>query len=199
MAVVLICTLPATWFGYKLRQANREKGAVAFVQQHGGTIKYGWPRELFGQWFPDTAWQIDFRNTHFRGQTIDLGPLSSLQNVEILRLQHIQVRDLTPLAQLKNLRVLNLYSTQVGDLTPLAELENLEGLALIYTQDSDLAPLAELENLQFLSLNYSQISDLTPLAQLKSLEDLDLVGTHVSDEQVRALQEALPNCQIHYK
>ena len=88
--------------------------------------------------------------------------------------------DVAPLADLKNIeniRWLNLRDTQVSDLTPLAEADNLPWLCLENTQVSDIAPLAELDNLQWLWLG----------------------GARVSDEQVQALQQALPNCNIRLK
>ena len=45
----------------------------------------------------------------------------------------------------------------------------------------------------------TQVYDLTPLAELEHLEELDIRETLVSDQQVQALQQALPNCDIQFE
>ena len=61
---------------------------------------------------------------------------------------------------------------------------------------TDLAPLAQATELTTLVLNGTQVSDLTPLHGLTKLGHLRIEGAPVSDEQVKALQEALPELEI---
>ena len=79
----------------------------------------------------------------------------------------------------------------------VAGIENLERLSIHDSQFTDLTPLAKLTNLKILNLRDCRVTDPTPLAKLTELEWLDLSGTQVTDAQIKQLQQALPNCQIH--
>jgi Leucine-rich repeat (LRR) protein len=66
------------------------------------------------------------------------------------------------------------------------------------TPVKEVTPLTTLNNLKELNLNSTQVKDVMCLAGSKNLESLHLYGTPVSEEQIDALQEALPNCEISY-
>ena len=51
-------------------------------------------------------------------------------------------------------------------------------------------------NLKKISLTNTPVNDVSALESLKQLTWVGLFGTPVSDEQVTALQQALPNCKI---
>ena len=60
----------------------------------------------------------------------------------------------------------------------------------------DAEPLSRLTTMQ--SLGLAEVNDLTPLAALTTLKRLDLRGCPVIQDQVEALQAALPNCKIEH-
>lgn len=130
----------------------------------------------------------------------DLSPIAGLADLKRLYIDRTSVSDLAPLAGLSNLQRLTLFmNRQVNDLRPLAELSNLRELSIAGPRDNpirDLRPLAKLSNLRYLDIGLTSASDLTPLAELSNLEFLSLSAPSISDEQVKALQEALPGCKI---
>ncbi len=162
----VLLTLVCVWFGWQVNQANRQRKAVAWVLEMGGSVEYDYEVDGAGNIIADSPELLrDF-----------------YQQVEVVHLiRDTQVSDLTPLANLQSLKTLGLGATQIRDLTPLANLQSLESLYLGDTQVSDLTPLANLQSLKTLGLSDTQVSDLTPLANLKSLERLVLINTQVSD------------------
>ena len=126
----------------------------------------------------------------------DLTPFAECQNLRWIELNDTQVSDLAPLAGLKKLGVLYVSRSPVRDITPLAGIKSLFELRLDGTQVTDLSPLAGLENLAELSLQNTPVTDLTPLYGLKNLRWLDLTATSISEEQMSAIRQALPGCQI---
>ena len=124
-----------------------------------------------------------------------LGP-----RVRELSFVRLQSGGLTTVAGLTSLRALDLYQSQESDLSPIANLVGLEKLYLNGARVRDVGPLARLMNLKILDLDNTLINDVTPLTALTSLRILHLPGSmQVSDEQVAALQQALPNCEIERK
>ena len=149
----------------------------------------------------------------------DVSQLAGLTELEWLTLRETPVSDITPLARLKRLERLNLIDTQVRNLSPLSGLSNLEGLHLIGSPVTDLSPLSKLTKLEEISLGDTLVRDLSPLASLPDLRILHLDGTQATDlqaqlrdlttltdlrihdpsfsnDQLRALQRALPNCRV---
>jgi hypothetical protein len=94
------------------------------------------------------------------------------------------------------------------DLTPLTRLSSLQslnvgGMDLDYTErvgelqrQRDLTPLVKLPNLRWINLSHCWLPDLTPLARLPKLTVLILYETDVTQDQIDALQAALPNCEV---
>ena len=182
--LLLFMLVVCVTLGWKVERARKQREAVSWIQQSGGTVIYDyeilrsvrngrshskvasnpkpsppgpkWLRELVG---------IDF-----------------VDDVVMVFLDHGgKITDVTPLAGLKNLERLDLCQSPVSDLTPLAGMKNLQSLWLSESQVSDLTPLAGLKNLEWLILRLTQVSDLTPLAGLTNLVYLDFRGTQVSD------------------
>jgi hypothetical protein len=101
------------------------------------------------------------------------------------------------------------HAGDLEDLTPLTGFANLQGLYcggmdLDYMDGEihfqrDLTPLVQLTNLRWLGLSRCEIRDLAPIAGLPNLKELLLDGTDVTEEQVAALQKALPNCEINVR
>ena len=84
----------------------------------------------------------------------------------------------------------------MSDLSPIAGLKNLGQICCDDTPVSDLSPWDNVLGLEVLNLDRTKVTDLTPLANLKNLTELHVQGTPVSEEQVKLLQQALPNCKI---
>ena len=113
---------------------------------------------------------------------LDLRPLATLINLEMLSLEGNWISDIRPLMGLKKLRRLHLSNNQIEDVRPLAGLTELRQLWLERNPIRDLAPLSGL-NLTDLNIsnNPIQVSDISPLAALKELRTLDLLNSGISD------------------
>ena len=114
---------------------------------------------------------------------LDLRPLASLINLEVLSLKGHGISDISPLAGLKKLQRLHLSNNQIEDISPLQGLMNLTHLGLGGTNisDSDLSSLSALTSLRYLDLWGNQISDLSPISALTSLIALDLPDNQISN------------------
>jgi Leucine-rich repeat (LRR) protein len=141
---------------------------------------------------------LELTELNLRGnQVSDLRPLAKLRKLDTFTLAEELVIDLGPLSELDQLIMLNLENcSELRDIGPLAGCRNLYNVSLDRTKVTDLTPLAGLMKLHHLQLNETPVTDLSPLAGLKNLERLHLDGTQVSNQQVEALQQALPNCYI---
>jgi Leucine-rich repeat (LRR) protein len=126
------------------------------------------------------------------GLSVELDPLASIENLEVLVLPHYPIRDLAPLHGLSRLRVVDLSFTPIDSVESLRELHALRELRLRATQVGNLEPLRGLARLASLDVAHTAVSDIAPLESLPELRQLYLVGTSVSDEQVAALQNARP-------
>lgn len=128
----------------------------------------------------------------------DISPLKKFTKLQTLLLSGgNEISDLSPLSGLTELRDLQLSFNPVSDISPIEGLNNLTYLGAIYCQLSDISPLAELESLQYLYLSNNQITDISPLFELKKLSVLDISGNDgIKQEQIDALKEALPRCEI---
>ena len=126
----------------------------------------------------------------------NLAPLAKLTLLSMLGIGGKPIDDLTPLTGLRNLEILSVYDTQVSDLKPLASLNNLQTLRIIDTRVTDLTPISRLLNLKSLDLFRTQVTDFTPLVGLKNLNELGVSDDFVSKEQIVALRQMLPNCEI---
>ena len=114
---LVLLTLVCVWFGWQVNRANRERKAVAWVLEMGGSV-----------WYES---EVDDGNA-----IADAKPTSPewlrdfYDQVVVVELSGTQVHDLTALANLTSLQGLYLSGTQVHDLTPLANLKSLEWLVL---------------------------------------------------------------------
>jgi hypothetical protein len=85
----------------------------------------------------------------------------------------------------------------------LKGMANLRSLALGSTQvaDAGLQRLKELNRLERLRLSTTQVTD-AGLVHLKGLTGREMLDMRflpfVTDSEVRALEEALPNCEIRH-
>jgi Leucine-rich repeat (LRR) protein len=106
------------------------------------------------------------------------------------------IEDLTPVMGLSKLKLLDLTDTRVKDLSPIKELSNLKVLKLNHTLVRDLTPLQELSDLETLWIADTRVKDLTPLQHLRNLKLLDLRDTQFKQDQLDAVQKALPELKV---
>lgn len=216
LIVVLVLSLPLSWFGARLRKARRQRAAVEAIERAGGSWFYycstsgfstqpypTWLRGLLGDDFLFNVKMVDCGKTDFCDE--EARHLSSLPDLEWAILHDTQLTDtgLQCLEGLTRLQYLDLEGTNIGDagLEHLAGLTHLEVLSLDGTSitDARLEHLKGLINLVLLSLDSTQVSD-AGLEHLRGLglQMLILENTHVTPEGVKKLREALPNCEIEY-
>jgi hypothetical protein len=119
-----------------------------------------------------------------------------ITNVTNLSLLRNQISDLSVVIGLQELRALNLINNQVVDVSPLVGLQHLDTLLLAGNQITDVSPLTQVQGLKVLNLSNNQIADVSMLSSLTSLQTLLLVGNPIPEEQIAALQAALPNTTI---
>ena len=143
---------------------------------------------------------LEFYNLYLSDNSIS--PLSSLTNLKYLSIYDspydLRANNIQPLKTLVNLETLILSGLSIRDLSPLAGLKNLQNLGFYRAQVSNISPLANLTNLRSLSLNYTQVTDIQPIVNLKNLKQLYLYDSPVGNEQIKQLQQSLPNLQINH-
>ena len=193
--LTLVLALGLGWFMTELRQAGRQRRAVAAVVKRGGQVWYSdgsvadyvtyqlgnrasssarWLSRLFGDDFLLRAVEVDFP---CRGNPLP-GPAN---------FAGVHDDDLTAFQDLPRLHRLRLADTEVTDagLTHIERLSNLHELDLRNTQigDSGLRQLKRLNHLELLRLEGTRITDdgLAQLGGLLQLRELYLDGTPISD------------------
>ena len=171
--VFVLTTILCIWLGLKVRQVERQKAAVSWIESHGGYVTYDCQLYYDG---PDDAFLLpDPRPT-------PPGPrwLHDLIGVDYF---------ITPTA-------VSLFGDyELDDLSPLVNLTELTTLGVCCKVSTDFSPLVNLRNLKSLSLYCREVHDISPLLKLRKLTYLGLPSS-VPAEEVVKLRGALPNCQI---
>ncbi|MGE4354289.1 MAG: leucine-rich repeat domain-containing protein, partial [Oscillospiraceae bacterium] len=127
----------------------------------------------------------------------DISPLAASTGITELYLTGNDVSNIAALSGMKNLKELALDNCPVGNITPLSALKNLTSLSLQDCGLTDLTAIKGLTGLRELYLDNNKISDLTPLTGLSNLHYLYICDNKLTADQVRELQEALPDCSIY--
>lgn len=84
--------------------------------------------------------------------TVDLAPVSSLKNVEDLKIMAYHTKNLEKIAKMKSVKKLMLHSMDEEDLSFLSDMTGLEELSLMYVNNSFGPSLQYLENVKYLSI-----------------------------------------------
>lgn len=105
--------------------------------------------------------------------------------------------DILPIAELTKLKNLTLSENRLTSVAPLENLSDLTFLHLGGNNIEDISPLSGLSSLKTLYLDGNPIRDFAPLRALKSLTTLSIVDIDISEDELKSLQDALPNCSIH--
>ena len=104
--------------------------------------------------------------------------------------------DIVGLSSISSLESLSLADNDISNISPLASLTGLNFLQINGNKISDLSPLANLKNLKTLYIDNNPVEDFTPLHGLTALRTLSMKGVTITESQLKALQEALPDCKI---
>ena len=122
----------------------------------------------------------------------------ALESLESLYLKGTEVRDLAWLRGCTHLKDLDVGRTEVGNIRPLEHCGNLRSLYLSGTKvkDVDLEMISGLKELRELNLEDTNISRVGALAECTALRWVNVSGTGVSRRDIRALREALPDCNV---
>lgn len=122
-----------------------------------------------------------------------LTDLTELKSLSLICSEFKNTRLLSSMTELENLW---LRSTRIRDISPFRNFTRLRWLNLERTLVTDISALSHLENLTELWLDDTRVNDLSPLKGLAGLRKLGLCHVAIAAEEIRRLQDALPNCQI---
>lgn len=100
--------------------------------------------------------------------------------------------------EMKNEKIIDLRYEGIFDLSIFKNLIQLKEINFYGNQIINISPLEKLVNLKWLYLGRNQITDISPLKNLANLEKLNLSNNPISEQQIKELQEALPNCKISF-
>ncbi len=136
--------------------------------------------------------------TKNRHTQADFAAFRHCPDLKALDIGHNAVTDIRFLKDLPKLQILIVADNQISDLEPLRYQNQLVYLELIHNDGvTDISPLADLTELIDLHIGKCNITDFTPLYNLKKLDRLWLGGNPITDEQLKELQEHLPNTTIN--
>lgn len=125
-----------------------------------------------------------------------------LTDLQGLDLGHMYVDDLSFLQYMPNMQYLILAECPVRDLSWLACCKELKYLEVFHTYIRDISPLLECKKLEDLNLSYTDLTRENAwevLTQMTWLDRLWYCSPALNTQQVRELQELLPECDMFMK
>ena len=134
--------------------------------------------------------------------TIGVDALIYCPDLIALDLGHTSLKDLDFLDIMPHLKYLILADNWLRDIEKVGNLKELTWLELFKTGVDDLSPLVGCTSLTDLNICYISTKGdnlYETLRQIKSLKRLWCCGTQLSNDQLAALQEELPDCEIWSK
>jgi hypothetical protein len=192
--LLALITLSAVVLGLIAAAAERQRRAVAAIDQAGGWVLYDYedpPPGAVDHELPGPDWLCRLVGVHYFA---DVTIVELPDRAPELLVVH--------LVGLTSLELLHLCGTQVTD-AGLVHLEGLTGLQALDLNSTGvsyagLVHLKALTGLQWLELGRTQVTDegLVHLKGLTEMEWLWLADTHVSDDGLADLRASLPNCVI---
>lgn len=117
-----------------------------------------------------------------------------------LDLGHRNLTHLRFLYYLPKLQYLILVENDINDITPIGALSELKYLELFWTKVEDLSPLVNCTALLDLNISYVYArpeNAYETLMQMPWLERLWYCGNVMNEEQVEALRENMPGCEMY--
>ena len=118
-----------------------------------------------------------------------------------LNLENKGISDLSFLMKLNYLEKVQLAGNNISNIYYFQYTESwrsITWLDLSNNEIADIYALTSLRNLTTLNLSYNQITNVTPLYALTNLRELYLTGNPISEQDIWALNTALPYCYIVY-
>ncbi len=191
-AFLMLLTVGCVWLGWKVNKAQKQRAAVAWVEEMGGIVVYDYQYE--GRTFLGS--DVETPGPVWLTQLVGVDFLYSVKSVIFFGPSTLS--DISRLADLGGLETLSLSDNSVDDLAPLAKLKSLRALSVGGTNITDLTPLANLSNLSHLTISNTSVSNFSPLTTLRNLTQLNVVGTPFGKQNQLMLQGALPRCNIIY-
>ena len=171
--VFVLTTILCIWLGVKVRQVERQKAVVSWIESHEGYVKY------------DCQAYYDGHHDAFVLPDSRPKPPGPRWLHDLIGVDYF----ITPTA------VSLLGDWELNDLSPLINLTELTALDVCCKAGTDWSPLVNLRDLESLNLYCREVRDISPLLKLRKLKYLGLPSS-VPAEDVAKLRGALPNCQI---
>ncbi|WAM26218.1 leucine-rich repeat domain-containing protein [Myxococcus sp. NMCA1] len=148
----------------------------------------------------------DTKDIFLMGRKLGVVPelIGEFSELERLTLKHAQLTQVSgALSRLTKLKQLDLaWNPKLETLPPeLGQLEGLESLNLDNTGVRALPKVVgQLTRLRYLGLKATPMTTLPPwLSRMSSLKNLDLYQTSLPPEEVEALRQALPECNVGFR
>ncbi len=190
---LVLLTVGCVWLGWKVNRAQKQRAAVAWVEEMGGWVYYDGFVDENGDGLyelsevnsPGPTWLREFVGIDLLSDVV-AGNCSGIATLT----------DIAVLGDLQELETVNLHRTPVDDISPLSRLNNLSDLNIAETHVRNLSPLNRLRKLKTLDVSGTQAVDAGKIAHLKSLEVLRVIDTTFSEEELSMFHRALPNCDI---
>jgi Leucine-rich repeat (LRR) protein len=116
-------------------------------------------------------------NTHLM-DAVDLSPLSSCTNLEVLKIASINLADISPLASCTKLQKLTIaWSESLVDVSSLAYCTNLQKLHLVLKHLGDMSAVGCLRSLRSLKLSQACVTDISCMEDITTLTSVELIDT----------------------
>ena len=132
---------------------------------------------------------------------VELGGLSFRSDDKTLSIVGTELSDLSGLEKFDCLETVTLSQNRIESIRILQycySRECIKSLDLSFNQIRDLDAIPALRALETLDLSGNQISSVQPLMRMTWLKTLHLDGNPLTGEQIDALREALPDCEISF-
>lgn len=140
---------------------------------------------------------VEYLNLSNR-QLADTGVLKEFSGLKFLHLEHNLLTGIDELKRLRELKSLYINDNQLSDISPLRELRELIVLNVANNRLTDIRVLRKLKMLEVLILNDNRVTDIGVLKEMKKLWHLNIRNNPVPPEQIAALKQILPKCEIHH-
>ncbi len=188
-----------TMYSYRLNLREMESILAAYPE-----ITFHWTIKLDSYLIPTnaTAFSTNKGRREPRYTPKQLDALKYCENLVAIDLGHNNISDLSFLTQWPGLKIIICVDskTPIKDISPLKDMHDLEYVELFMQGITDISALEGKTKLLDLNLCYNDITDLTPLHSCVNLQRLWISNNkHLPQEQIDALQAALPNLVIETK
>lgn len=133
--------------------------------------------------------------------SVEIGGIRVPGDTEELDLSGRSLSDLSGMTNLYNLITVDLSGNSISNIYIFKFTNSrttIENLDLSSNQIEDITPIASMTALINLDLSNNMVNSVGPLMEQKGLRSLDLSGNPLTEEQLDALSNALPDCEISF-